>query len=336
MYQKTFCILTILVILALSQTLFAEVSATLNFQGVLREPSGRAVEDGDYKLVFKIYNHETSGDIKWTETHPAIEIKNGIANVVLGSVTPLEIPFDEDYWVGVSVDDGSELTPRTRLTTAPYAMSLRGTDNTFPGSGNVGVGTTTPTSELEVAGRIKDKTGFVMPVGTVLPYAGGSAPEGWLICSGQALNGTVNPEYHDLFVVIGTTFGGTGESSFNVPYLGGRNVLGVGNGYLLAGNGGNPTHQLTDNQLPAHTHDCATTGAHTHTTDIRVDGGFTTGGSANALDDDDGGYDSLLSHTSSSDGNHTHTISGGGNGTANGDAHNILDPYLVLNFIIKY
>lgn len=98
-------------------------------------------------------------------------------------------------------------------------------------TGNVGIGITDPQTKLEVAGdiksngRIKDKTGFIMPVGTVLPFAGATAPEGWLLCDGAALNR--NGEYIDLFAVIGTAFGAPDTSTFNIPDLRGQFLRGV-------------------------------------------------------------------------------------------------------------
>ena len=92
--------------------------------------------------------------------------------------------------------------------------------------GNVGIGTTGPTATLQVNGRIKDKTGFVLPAGTIMAYGGTSTPEGWLICDGISYPQSTYP---DLFVAIGTAFGGD-SSYFNVPDLRGRFLRGWANG----------------------------------------------------------------------------------------------------------
>lgn len=66
----------------------------------------------------------------------------------------------------------------------------------------------------------------MIPEGTLQPYAGATAPSGWLLCFGQTLNSITSPEYAPLFSVIGTVYGGTGASSFILPDLRGRSPFG--------------------------------------------------------------------------------------------------------------
>lgn len=94
-------------------------------------------------------------------------------------------------------------------------------------NGNVGIGTDTPTVQLDVKGRVKDLTGYLMPVGSVIAYAGPNIPEGWLLCDGRAVNRT---DYSDLFTAIGTAWGyGNNSSTFNLPDLRGQFLRGVDN-----------------------------------------------------------------------------------------------------------
>lgn len=104
-----------------------------------------------------------------------------------------------------------------------FAQNNEDALNIIP-NGNVGIGTTSPKEKLEVNGRIKDKTGFVMPVGTIVPFAGSTAPEGWLLCNGGSFPTTDKTE--DLFAVIGYTYGGS-DNQFMVPDLRQTFVMGA-------------------------------------------------------------------------------------------------------------
>lgn len=101
------------------------------------------------------------------------------------------------------------------------------------------------------------------PAGIVMPFAGSVAPQGYLLCDGSAVSRT---DYADLFTAIGTTYGaGDGESTFNLPDLSGRVVLGVSNNHALGTTGGEAAHTLTEQELPAHSH---VVPAHTHENNI--------------------------------------------------------------------
>ena len=88
-------------------------------------------------------------------------------------------------------------------------------------------------------------------VGEIRMFAGNFAPAGWMFCEGQLLPIS---EYETLFNLIGTTYGGDGQSTFALPDLRGRIPLHFGNGFTLAETGGAETVTLTVSQIPAHSH----------------------------------------------------------------------------------
>jgi microcystin-dependent protein len=82
-------------------------------------------------------------------------------------------------------------------------------------------------------------------------FAGNFAPAGWMFCEGQLLPISEN---ETLFQLIGTTYGGDGESTFALPDLRGRLPIHQGNGFILAETGGAEQITLTTQQIPVHTH----------------------------------------------------------------------------------
>lgn len=88
-------------------------------------------------------------------------------------------------------------------------------------------------------------------VGEIRMFAGNFAPAGWMFCEGQLLPISEN---ETLFNLIGTTYGGDGESTFALPDLRGRIPIHQGNGFILAETGGAEEITLTVNQIPAHSH----------------------------------------------------------------------------------
>jgi microcystin-dependent protein len=88
-------------------------------------------------------------------------------------------------------------------------------------------------------------------VGEIRMFAGNFAPAGWMFCEGQLLPISEN---ETLFQLIGTTYGGDGQSTFALPDLRGRIPIHQGNGFILAETGGAESITLTVNQIPSHTH----------------------------------------------------------------------------------
>lgn len=180
--------------------------------------------------------------------------------------------------------------------------------------------------------------------GTVTNFAGSTAPEGWLLCYGQAVSRTT---YADLLAVIGTTYGaGDGTTTFNLPDLRGRIIAGLdlmggvaaarlntttmtSNG--IGGTGGAQTHTLTSAQMPAHTHSGGTDGAgsHSHSGTILGSNSATSGG-APVL----GPAVTSFAFVTDTAPNHSHTFTT--NSAGLGQAHLNVQPTMMLNTIIKF
>ncbi len=156
-------------------------------------------------------------------------------------------------------------------------------------------------------------------VGEIRIFAGNFAPAGWMFCEGQLLPIS---EYETLFNLIGTTYGGDGQSTFALPDMRGRIPLHFGNSYTLAETGGVEEVTLTSSQIPAHSHAFLAS----------QDGGSQPNAGS-------GGY--LLASS-----NVVKVYAAGTTTTANFDAQSVLStggsqphtnfqPYLCVNFIIS-
>jgi microcystin-dependent protein len=165
-------------------------------------------------------------------------------------------------------------------------------------------------------------------------------PANWLIADGAAVSRST---YSSLFAVIGTQYGaGNGTTTFNLPDLRGRVPVGRNGGTFgtLAGTGGAETHSLTEAQMPGHTHAGTTTTEGTHNHAGSGSNMFVTnGGGAATANISTGGGGYALNTTTANAGAHSHTfttaVTGNGGTLGNGQAHNNLQPYLVVNYIIK-
>jgi microcystin-dependent protein len=194
-----------------------------------------------------------------------------------------------------------------------------------------------------------------MPAGSVQMYAGSTAPSGWLSCDGTAVSRTT---FADLFAVLGTTYGsGDGSTTFTLPNMKGRVPVGLDSAQtefdVLGETGGAKTHTLSTAEIPSHSHTIdhnhaaftttGSEGAHTHpiTTDTLTSVVSHGHGAGSEVMGGSGSTPSGTgSSTTNSAGAHNHSIdvpnfTGSSGNQGSGEAHNNLQPYIVLNYIIK-
>lgn len=120
----------------------AQGSPKVSVQGTLKTSIGTAVDNGTYTLKFRLYSVATGGSILWEETDD-VNIVGGVYSHLLGSVNPLDpANFGGTLFLGITPGSGAELSPRTEMTYAPYALSVAGIANnggsaSFDANGNL-------------------------------------------------------------------------------------------------------------------------------------------------------------------------------------------------------
>ena len=181
--------------------------------------------------------------------------------------------------------------------------------------------------------EIKNAVNTNTPVGSISLFAGTTAPNGWLICDGSAVSRTT---YANLFSVIGTTYGtGDGSTTFNIPNLKGKVPVGLDSSDTsfdtIGETGGEKTHTLTNNELP------------------RITGSFSTSDNvlvnslpSPTISEATGAFTRGSRHQTQVDATGVHQATDQGvynkinMSFGNDQAHNNLQPYIVMNYIISY
>ena len=102
---------------------FSQMPSTMMYQGKLTDDLGIGINSTEV-MTFKIYDDELGGSELWAETHLEVTILRGLFYVELGSVTPIGLAFDEQYWLQIAVG-GDVMNPRQKLAVEAYAFHAR-------------------------------------------------------------------------------------------------------------------------------------------------------------------------------------------------------------------
>jgi len=120
MRKITFLLLAVSIAFCVSSPVFAAVPRLINYQGKITDANGQPL-DGSYSITFRLYNAASAGTMRWEEVQTGVSIQKGYFNVLLGSVTNLNLAFDEPYFLEIKV--GTEvMSPRQQITSSGYAI----------------------------------------------------------------------------------------------------------------------------------------------------------------------------------------------------------------------
>jgi len=119
--MKLHAVIIVAVLVLFAGTAFSQIPPYINYQGILTGEGGEAMPDGAYGMHFRLYDGPEAEIPIWQMAQP-IDVVKGIFNVDLG---PLELPFDIQYWLSISVEGQPALEPRIPLVSSPYCFTAR-------------------------------------------------------------------------------------------------------------------------------------------------------------------------------------------------------------------
>ena len=193
------------------------------YQGRVLDSSEQPLT-GNHSLQVALYNTVTDGSPLWSEVQTNVAFQQGLFHLLLGSSTPIPqevITQNSLLYLGITIGDDSEMTPRVQLGSVPYAIQAQTVPDGAVTSEKIADGAIT-------ADKLAPGLQGGLPPGTIVMWSGAlsAIPEGWALCDGT--QGT--------------------------PDLRNRFVVGAGAVYASGDVGGFDQVTLTVAQIPAHTH----------------------------------------------------------------------------------
>ena len=120
--KKLTVILILAMVFAVCELPIAEAAIPhlISYQGRLTDAQGAPIT-GSRAITFRIYDAGAGGNLLWSETHSNATLVDGIFEVLLGSVSALNLPFDKQYYMAIQIGNDPEMTPRQKIASAGYA-----------------------------------------------------------------------------------------------------------------------------------------------------------------------------------------------------------------------
>ncbi len=120
------CIVIGVALFSLPNQSYSQIPKTISYQGYLTDKTtGDPINNSAVAMIFSIYDVSTGGTALWSQTQD-VNVTQGIYNVVLGGGTtpkPINLTFNKQYYLGIKVGTGNEMSPRQSLTSVPYALN---------------------------------------------------------------------------------------------------------------------------------------------------------------------------------------------------------------------
>ena len=252
---RNICVISLMLGTLPSSNAQEAVPAGMTYQGRITGTDGSPAPDSTgYAIEVRLWNAPTDGTLVWGASYTDVAVHSGTFNLILGAtggepiagaaINDLTFAFaDSERYLGITVmrdHNGkpvaapTEILPRQQILSVAYSIS----------SDTARLADTATTAIHGI------------PTGSVLPYFGTIAPDGYLLCNGQAVSRT---EYPNLFTALGTSQGnGDGTTTFNLPNLTGRFLVGYNEQDVefdtLGEQGGDKSHHLKEAEIPPHRH----------------------------------------------------------------------------------